>query len=292
VGAHLDRLADVLEADPEQDPRKVRSAPPLTGRIELRNVSFGYDRNAPLVLRNLSLTIEPGEKVALVGRTGSGKSTLAMLLLGLLTPTEGEILYDGIPLQELDYRTVRRQVGVVMQDSFLFAASIRENIAFNDPGLSLEAVMEAARQAAIQEEILQMPMGYETRVAEGGSALSGGQRQRLALARAVAHTPSILILDEATSHLDVATEEEVDGNLSRLACTRLVIAHRLSTIRNADRILVLEGGEVVEAGSHETLLARNGRYAALVHTQQATSRPSEKSLPATGDAALTQGLPV
>jgi ABC-type bacteriocin/lantibiotic exporter with double-glycine peptidase domain len=219
------------------------------------------------VLRDISVTIEPGQKIALVGRTGSGKSTLAMLLLGLYQPTNGDILYDGQPFRHLNYRSLRSQFGVVLQEAFVFSGSIRENIAFNTPGLALDRVKDAARLAAIHDEIMQMPMGYETWVAEGGSGLSGGQRQRLAIARALARTPAILMLDEATSHLDVVTEGWVDQHLSRLACTRIVIAHRLSTIRNADQILVLDAGTIVERGSHAELLAREGYYAALVHSQ-------------------------
>ena len=265
VGAHLDRLTDVLVAEPEQDLQVVQHTPRLTGRIELKHVSFRYDSNAPWVLRDISVTIEPGQKVALVGRTASGKSTLAKLLLGLYTPSEGEILYDGIPLQSLNYRTLRSQFGTVLQESFLFSGSIRQNIAFNDPSLSLEQVIEAARLAAIHDEIIQMPMGYETMVAEGGSGLSGGQRQRLSLARALAHQPAVLLLDEATSHLDTVTEQLVDENLKQIPCTRIAIAHRLSTVRNADMILVLDRGTIVEQGSHEELLVQTGHYAALVH---------------------------
>ncbi|MBA3711877.1 MAG: peptidase domain-containing ABC transporter [Pyrinomonadaceae bacterium] len=267
IGAHLERLNDVLQAEPEQDPRLVRSAPPLTGRIELKSVDFRYDPHAPLVLRDVSVSIEPGQKVAIVGRTGSGKSTLAKLLLGLYTPTGGELLFDGAALQSLNYATLRRQFGTVLQESFLFSGSIRQNIAFNDPSLSLEQVIEAARLAHIHDEVTGMPMGYETLLAEGGSSLSGGQRQRLALARALAHKPSVLLVDEATSHLDVMTERLVDQSLSALACTRIVIAHRLSTVKNADLILVLDEGEIVERGSHEELLDKRGSYTALIRGQ-------------------------
>src|SRR5262249_29218909 len=161
---------------------------------------------------------------------------------------------DGLPLQGLEYRSVRRQFGVVPQEPFLFSGSIRENLSFSTPGLTLDAIRQAARQAAIDEEVAGMPMGYETRLAEGGARLSGGQRQRLALARALAPEPAVLLLDEATSHLDVVTEAQIDANLEALSCTRIVIAHRLSTIRNADLILVLDRGEIVERGTHEELL--------------------------------------
>jgi ATP-binding cassette, subfamily B, bacterial len=267
VGAHLERIADVVEAAPEQDDQAARLAPQLAGRIELRDVSFQYDPGAPLILRDISLTIEPGQKVALVGRTGSGKSTLAALLLGLYSPTGGTILYDGIPLRDLDYRALRSQFGVVLQDSFLFSGSIRQNVALHDPGLSLDAIDAAVRLAAIDGDIARMPMGYETLLAEGGEGLSGGQRQRLALARALARRPAILLLDEATSHLDAVTEAQVEQNLADLACTRIVIAHRLSTIRNADLILILQDGEIVERGTHDQLLVMDGQYAALVRRQ-------------------------
>jgi ABC-type bacteriocin/lantibiotic exporter with double-glycine peptidase domain len=267
VGAHLDRIADVLEAQPEQRLSDVREAPRLTGRLEVRQVDFQYDANAPLVLQNISLRIEPGQKVALVGRTGSGKSTLARLLLGLYVPTRGEIHYDGKSLQDLNYRTVRRQWGVVLQESFIFSGSIRENIAFNNPAMTIKEVAIAAQLAVIHDDIIKMPMGYETRVDEGGTGLSGGQRQRLSLARALAHQPPMLLLDEATSHLDVVTESEVEKNLNELSCTRVVVAHRLSTVQNADVILVLDQGAIVERGSPAELLERDGHYAKLVQSQ-------------------------
>ena len=253
-----------MRAEPEQDRTKVSPAPQLTGRIEFRNVSFRYDAHAPQVLDSISLTIHPGQKIALVGRTGSGKSTMAKLLLGLYRPTEGEILYDGVPLHEMNLHELRSQWGTVLQDSFLFNSSLRENISFHNPDMSMQDVVAAARIAEIHAEIMQMPMGHETRVDEGGRGLSGGQRQRLAIARAVAHAPRLLLLDEATSHLDVVTEARVDRNLDTLSCTRVVIAHRVSTIVNADVIIVLEGGAAVERGSHRDLMARDGPYAALI----------------------------
>jgi ATP-binding cassette, subfamily B, bacterial len=267
VAAHLERIADVLEAEPEQDLSSVRNAPRLTGRVELKNVDFRYAENSPMVLQDISMTIEPGQKVALVGPTGSGKSTLAKICMGLYTPSSGEVFYDGMPLQGLRYQSLRSQFGVVMQDPFLFSGSIRENISFNDPAISLESVVEAAKFAAVHDEINQMPMGYETWAGEGGARLSGGQVQRIALARALAHSPVILVLDEATSHLDALTERLVDQNLSQMSCTRIVIAHRLSTVRNSDMICVLQEGRIVERGTHADLLALKGFYSELVHSQ-------------------------
>jgi len=267
VGAHFERIADVMAAEPEQQIQQVQLPPRLSGQIELKNVSFGYDINARSVLRNINLTIQAGQKVAIIGRTGSGKSTLAKLLLGLYLPTEGEILYDGLPLKTLNYREVRSRFGIVLQESYIFSGSVRDNIAFNNPAITLEQVVTAAKAAALHDDIEQMPMGYETFVSEGGSALSGGQRQRLSIARALANAPAILLLDEATSHLDVVTEQVVDQNLNSLNCTRIVIAHRLCTVRNADIILVIDNGAVVEQGSHQELLKRNGYYSKLVHGQ-------------------------
>lgn len=267
VRAHFERLADISTAEPEQD--RVAALPPpyLSGRVQLEHVSFGYDAETSEVLRDISLTIEPGQKVALVGRTGSGKSTLGKLLLGLYLPTKGQILYDNFPLSNLDYQEVRRQFGVVMQDTTLFSGSVRHNISLHDPAMTTEQITEAAQLAAIHEDIQHMPMGYETFVSEGGGAISGGQRQRLAIARAIAHRPAILLLDEATSHLDVLTEQQVEQNLHTVACTQIVIAHRLSTVRDADVIIVLDRGAIVEQGSHYDLMVHNGYYAQLVRSQ-------------------------
>ena len=265
--AYVERIADVMQTEPEQKSVRPGDVPRLSGRIELRGVSFRYDAHSPKVLDNVWLTIHPGQKVALVGRTGSGKSTLGKLLLGLYLPTEGQILYDGIPLETLSYPEVRRQWGAVLQETYLFSSSIRENISLYSPGIALDDVIGAAMTAGIHADIKDMPMAYETRIDEAGTSFSGGQRQRLAIARAVAGAPAMLLLDEATSHLDVVTESHVDRNLDAMSCTRLVVAHRLSTVQNADLILVLDGGAVVEQGSHDDLLALGGCYAALVRSQ-------------------------
>jgi ABC-type bacteriocin/lantibiotic exporter with double-glycine peptidase domain len=267
--SHIERLGDVIEAEPEQDTRSTQPPPRLSGQIELKRVRFQYDRHAPAILKDIDLSIQPGQKIAIVGRTGSGKSTLGKLLLGLCMPVQGEVFYDTLPLSTLDLSAVRAQIGSVMQDAHIFSGTIRQHIAFNHPELTMEQVSKAAQMVALHDEILQMPMRYETFIAEGGSALSGGQRQRLALASALAHEPAILLLDEATSALDVVTERLIEQNLRSLQCTQIVIAHRLSTICNADRILVLDDGRIVESGSHQELLERNGYYARLIHSQLA-----------------------
>jgi ABC-type bacteriocin/lantibiotic exporter with double-glycine peptidase domain len=273
VRAYLERINHVIETEPEQNPQEVQKAPHPITKIELKGVSFRYDKNSPLVLKNISVIIEAGQKVALVGRTGAGKSTLAMILLGLYVPEKGEILYNGMPLQKMNYQTLRSQFGVVLQESFLFNSSIRQNIAFNDPGMSLDELKEAARIAVIHDEIMRMPLGYDTIISEGGIGLSGGQRQRLSIARALAHKPSLLLLDEATSHLDAATEAMVDDQLSRLSCTRIVIAHRLSTIKNSDLILVIDNGSITELGTHGKLLAKSSHYAELIQCQLESESP-------------------
>ena len=267
LGSYMARINDVLNTEPEQASKEGLGAPALKGRVRLENVSFRYSSGSPEVVKDVTLEIEPGQNIAIVGRSGSGKSTLAHLILGLYPPTAGRVLYDGQPLDDLDLAWVRRQLGIVPQDAFLFGSSIRKNIALSEPDMPLERVERAARLAAIHDEIATWPLRYETVLADGGATLSGGQRQRIALARALVHDPKILLLDEATSHLDVETERVVHHNLNGLGCTRIVIAHRLSTVEKADLILVMDDGRFVERGTHQELLGARGRYWQLVASQ-------------------------
>jgi HlyB family type I secretion system ABC transporter len=269
AGAHLERISDVLEADREQGPKEGIEVPNIRSHIEVRGLDFRYAPDSSLILSNISLRIDRGQKIAIVGHTGSGKSTLAMLLLGLYIPDHGQILFDGMQMSELNYQSIRQRFGVVLQESVLFSGSIRRNIAFSNPSASLLDIITAAKQAAIHDEISGLPMGYETILSEGGGNLSGGQRQRLAIARALLSKPDVLLLDEATSHLDTVTEENVYHSLSRLDCTRIVIAHRLSTICDADMIVVLKAGEIVEKGTHDELMLLNGYYSELILKQMA-----------------------
>jgi ATP-binding cassette, subfamily B, bacterial len=202
--------------------------------------------------------------VALVGPTGAGKSTLARLLLGLHLPDQGTVRFDGRDLRQLDLAALRNQVGVVMQETFLFDDTVRANLALHDDGLSLERLQRAARMACVDDVIGTLPRGFDSRVGENGGLLSGGQRQRLSLARALAHDPAILLLDEATSSLDLETEARVHANLARLGCTRIVIAHRMATVRDADRILVLQDGRIVQEGTFRELQRRPGLFRELL----------------------------
>ena len=276
LGSYVDRLDDVLSTPKEQDPEKVVNAPRLQGGIRCENVTFQYAINSAPAVEEISLDITPGQMVAIVGRSAAGKTTLANLMLGLYQPTKGRVLYDGIDLTGLDARSVRSQLGVVTQHTHLFGGSIRENIALADPELTRDDIEVAAKLAHIHDEIMAMPLGYNTILSEGGLSLSGGQRQRIALARALSHDPAILFLDEATSSLDAQIEAQIQAALAGLGCTRIVVAHRLSTVRDANVILVLEKGRLVEQGTHAELMRANGLYAELVMAQS-----SEKNTSAT-----------
>lgn len=245
----------------------------LSGGIELNNVSFRYNENMPLILDDLSLKIRPGQYVAIVGRTGCGKSTLLRLLLGFEKPQKGAIYYDGKDLERIDLRSLRRRIGVVMQNGKLFQGDIYSNIVISAPWLSQQDAWEAAELTGIAEDIRRMPMGMNTVISEGSGGISGGQRQRLMIARAIAPKPKILMFDEATSALDNITQKKVSESLDRLKCTRIVIAHRLSTIRQCDRILVLDHGRIVEDGTYDELIAASGFFAELVARQRLDDVP-------------------
>ncbi|MCB9778806.1 MAG: peptidase domain-containing ABC transporter [Alphaproteobacteria bacterium] len=272
VAVLVDRLGDVFESEPEQgqDRGHLRPVPTLEGRLTLQNLGFRYGgADAPMILQGISVDIPPGTRVAIVGRSGSGKSTLIKVLTGMLVPSEGRVLYDTVDMATLDFRALRRRIGVVLQESFLFSDSIARNIAFADPEPDEAKVAKAARAAAADGFIERLPLSYHTRVGESGLRLSGGQAQRISIARALYEEPPVLIFDEATSALDSESERAVKENMDQFLAgrTSIVIAHRLSTIRDADLILVLEQGRLVEQGSHDELLAREGLYQYLVSQQ-------------------------
>ncbi|OJE39120.1 hypothetical protein BAQ47_13050 [Bacillus tropicus] len=267
MGTYFRRILDILEATPEQDDHKVIDAPMLQGDIQLENVSFQYNTHGSVVIKDVSLEIKSGQFVAIVGPTGSGKSTLASLLLGLYQPTKGKITFDGHNIINLDKSQFRKQIGVVTQQIHLFNRSIFNNIAFHNDTLSEQEVMRAAGLAEIHNDIMKLPMKYQTLLSEEGSNISGGQRQRIALARALVHNPKILLLDEASSALDSKTEQKIYNNIDSLKCTKIVIAHRLSTVLRADKILVVDQGKVIERGTHEQLMSLKGSYEKLYNTQ-------------------------
>ena len=267
--AGFKRFYELLQEKPEiVDAPDAQTCPPCKGNITFDNVSFAYADGRP-VIRGLSLNVAAGETVAFVGATGAGKTTIASLLLRFYEPQSGRILLDGCDIRELTQESLRRQIGLVQQDVFLFGDSVRYNIAYAKPDATADEVQAAAKAAAADEFIQKLPAGYDTEVGERGVKLSGGQKQRLAIARVFLKNPPIVVLDEATSALDNITEQQIQRELDELAVgrTTLIIAHRLSTIRHADKIVVLDEGTVVECGTHEELLARKGHYFALYSKQ-------------------------
>ena len=263
----LEMAEPILKAEPEVSADKA-PVNQVSGSIELSHVSFRYEDNSPWVLQNLSLKIRAGEYVAIVGRTGCGKSTLVRLLLGFEKPQKGAVYYDGRDLDTIDPRSLRRKMGVVTQDGQLFQGDIFANITISAPWLTLDEAWAAAEIAGIADDIRDMPMGMQTMISEGQGGVSGGQKQRIMIARAIAPKPKILIFDEATSALDNVTQRQVSNALDSLKCTRIVIAHRLSTIKNCDRILVMDGGRIVEHGNYKELIEKNGMFADLVARQR------------------------
>ena len=267
INPFLDMMKPILEAEPEvAEDKEILTA--LSGSIELSGVQFRYDKTGPFVIDNMNLTIRSGEYVAIVGKSGCGKSTLVRLLLGFETPEKGAIYYDGKDVASVDLRSLRRRIGTVTQDGSLFAEDIYSNITISAPYLTMDDAWEAAEIAGIADDIRAMPMGMQTMISEGSGGISGGQKQRLMIARAVAPKPRILILDEATSALDNRTQKQVSEALDALKCTRIVIAHRLSTIKNCNRILYLEDGRIVEDGTYDELIAKQGLFAELVERQR------------------------
>jgi len=266
----VERLGDILNNPTEMNYNAARAVPPpIRGRVVFEHVTFRYRFDASEILHDVSFAVEPGQVIGIVGPSGSGKSTLAKLMQRLYVPESGRVLIDGVDLAGVDTSWLRRQIGIVLQDNVLFNRTVRENIALADPAMPIERVVAMAQLAGAHDFILEMPEGYDTLIGERGSSLSGGQRQRIAIARALATNPRILIFDEATSALDYQSEELLQNNMKEIARGRTVfiIAHRLSTVRCAQRILTIDGGRLVEDGTHEELLKTGGRYASLHRLQ-------------------------
>ena len=265
-----ERLFEVIDSQPEQlDDGSLKAMPNITGEVKFHNMTFGYESHKP-VLKDINLHVQPGEMIGLVGHSGAGKSTLINLICRFYTPDAGRLEIDGEDIKQIDLKDLRRQIGVVLQEPYLFSGTIAENIAYAQPDAAMEDIITAAKAANAHEFIVKFPDGYDTEVGERGGSLSGGERQRISIARAILHNPRILILDEATSSVDVETEQKIQQAIDRLVQNRttFAIAHRLSTLRNADRLFVIEKGKGVECGSHEELMETKGIYYKLVETQR------------------------
>ena len=265
-----ERLFEVIDSQPEQlDDGNLKAMPNIVGEVKFHNMTFGYDAHKP-VLRDINLHVKPGEMIGLVGHSGAGKSTLINLICRFYTPDAGRLEIDGEDIKQINLKDLRSQIGVVLQEPYLFSGTIAENISYANPDTSMEQIITAAKAANAHEFIIKFPDGYDTEVGERGGSLSGGERQRISIARAILHNPRILILDEATSSVDVETEKKIQQAIDRLVQNRttFAIAHRLSTLRNADRLFVIEKGRGVECGSHEELMEKKGIYYKLVETQK------------------------
>lgn len=260
----------VLPASPEEEDSPALAAARLSGSLELEGITFGYNRLEPPLIENFSLSLKPGQRVAIVGATGSGKSTIARIVSGLYQPWTGRVLFDGKPKEEIPALVINHSLAMVEQDLAFFAGSVRDNLTLWDRTVPEKNLVKACQDAVLDAVIKNLPCGYDGELLEGAMNLSGGQRQRLEIARALVNNPSILILDEATSALDAQTEKLIDENLRRRGCTCLIVAHRLSTIRDCDEIIVLDGGKVVQRGTHEELRHRPGIYQQLLRTEGET----------------------
>ncbi|MAF10168.1 ABC transporter [Candidatus Poribacteria bacterium] len=273
-----ERIFEVIDSEAEQeDDGTLVSVPSVAGEVQFTNMTFGYDAHKP-VLRDINLHVKPGEMIGLVGHSGAGKSTMINLICRFYEPDSGLLEIDGVDITQIRLEDLRRQIGVVLQEPYLFSGTIAENIAYAHPDASMEQVIAAAKAANAHEFVVKFPDGYDTQVGERGGRLSGGERQRISISRAILHNPRILILDEATSSVDVQTEQKIQQAIDRLVQNRttFAIAHRLSTLRNADRLLVLDKGKAVECGSHEDLMEQKGVYFKLVETQRKVSEIRSK----------------